>query len=94
MVVVHGGANGICTARPSECQSVGRYHVARGEKTGLPRRKVASGIRDRTLCCCATWNLIIVVDGSRHFTEEERRYDMRRDQYLREEGYIVLRIPG
>ncbi len=92
-MVVNGGANGICTARPSECKSVSRYRVARGEITGRPQRKVASRIRDRTLCCCVTWKLIIVVDSSRHFTEAGRRYDMRRDQYLREEGYVVLRIP-
>ncbi len=28
------------------------------------------------------------------FTEEGERHDTRRDQYIRDEGYVVLRIPG
>jgi very-short-patch-repair endonuclease len=38
--------------------------------------------------------LIIEVDGEHHLSEEGRRRDQRRDAYLKEHGYEVLRIPG
>ena len=44
--------------------------------------------------CCVALKLIIEVDGEHHQTEEGRRHDQRRDRYLAERGYKVLRIPG
>ncbi len=44
--------------------------------------------------CCPALKLIIAVDGDHHHTEEGRLHDQRRDQYLRELGYEVHRIPG
>ena len=38
--------------------------------------------------------LILEVDGEDHQTEEGRERDRRRDLYLAERGYTVLRIPG
>ena len=44
--------------------------------------------------CCVALKLIIEVDGEHHQTDEGRRHDQRRDRYLAEQGYEVLRIPG
>ncbi|PAY16102.1 DNA methyltransferase [Rhodopirellula sp. SM50] len=44
--------------------------------------------------CCVDLKLIIEVDGKQHQTDEGRQYDQRRDQYLAEQGYQVVRIPG
>jgi very-short-patch-repair endonuclease len=38
--------------------------------------------------------LIIEVDGEHHQTDEGREHDQRRDRYLAEHGYTLLRIPG
>ena len=38
--------------------------------------------------------LIVEVDGEHHHTEQGRIRDQRRDRYLAEKGYTVLRIPG
>ncbi|WP_390621088.1 endonuclease domain-containing protein [Stieleria neptunia] len=44
--------------------------------------------------CCVDLKLIIEVDGKPHQTNEGRQHDQRRDQYLAERGYQVVRIPG
>ena len=44
--------------------------------------------------CCAALRLIIEVDGDGHFSEEGQAYDLRRDAFLREQGYEILRLPG
>ena len=44
--------------------------------------------------CCVTLKLVIEVDGDHHQTDEGRRRDQRRDQFLAQLGYQVLRIPG
>ncbi len=44
--------------------------------------------------CCVELKLVIEVDGEHHFTEEGKRNDARRDRFLEELGYRVLRIPG
>ena len=44
--------------------------------------------------CCVALKLIVEVDGAHHLTEEGRERDERRDQYLAERGYALLRIPG
>jgi very-short-patch-repair endonuclease len=44
--------------------------------------------------CCVALKLIIEIDGEHHQTDQGRRYDQRRDQYLAEQGYLVVRIPG
>jgi len=44
--------------------------------------------------CCIALKLIIEVDGEHHQTDEGRRHDQRRDRYLAEQGYQVVRIPG
>jgi len=36
--------------------------------------------------------LIIELDGSQHYQENARRKDKVRDQYLKDEGFIVLRF--
>jgi very-short-patch-repair endonuclease len=41
---------------------------------------------------CREANLIVEVDGDTHSTETERRYDAARTQYLREQGFNVLRF--
>ena len=44
--------------------------------------------------CCVALKLIVEVDGEHHQTDEGREYDKRRDRYLAEQGYTLLRIPG
>ena len=44
--------------------------------------------------CCVALKLIIEVDGEHHQTDEGREHDKRRDRYLAEQGYTLLRIPG
>ena len=44
--------------------------------------------------CCVALKLIIEIDGEHHQTEEGRERDARRDRYLAERGFAVLRIPG
>ena len=43
---------------------------------------------------CISLKLIIEVDGKGHLTEEGRRADEKRDQFLRDKGFEVLRING
>ena len=44
--------------------------------------------------CCIALKLIVEVDGEHHFQERGRQRDQRRDRYLADLGYEVLRIPG
>ncbi len=44
--------------------------------------------------CCVALKLVIEVDGDHHQTDEGRRRDQRRDQFLAQLGYLVLRFPG
>jgi very-short-patch-repair endonuclease len=41
---------------------------------------------------CALHRLVIEVDGSAHWTETERAYDLRRERYLQSLGWHVVRI--
>jgi len=41
--------------------------------------------------CCAKAKLIIELDGSQHYEEEGLRSDMIRDDYLKSEGFKILR---
>lgn len=44
--------------------------------------------------CCPALKLVVEVDGKHHLTEEGIVYDRRRDAFLSEKGYQLLRIPG
>ncbi len=44
--------------------------------------------------CCLALKLIVEVDGQHHQTDEGCQHDQHRDQYLAEQGYHVVRIPG
>jgi very-short-patch-repair endonuclease len=44
--------------------------------------------------CCVALKLIVEVDGEHHQTDEGRQHDHRRDHFLAEQGYHVLRFPG
>jgi len=44
--------------------------------------------------CCVSLKLIIEIDGKDHFTEQGRKHDRVRDQFLQQLGYDVLRISG
>ena len=44
--------------------------------------------------CCVALKLVTEVDGDHHQTDEGRRRDQRRDQFLAQLGYQVLRIRG
>ena len=44
--------------------------------------------------CCVALKLIVEIDGDHHQTDEGRQHDERRDRFLSEKGYEVVRIPG
>ena len=44
--------------------------------------------------CCVALKLIVEFDGEQHQTDEGLQHDQRRDQYLAEQGYQVVRISG
>ncbi len=44
--------------------------------------------------CCVGLKLVIEVDGEHHQTDEGRQHDQRRDKYLAEFGYDVVRLSG
>ncbi len=44
--------------------------------------------------CCVALKLIIEIDGVHHQSEAGRNRDARRDSWLAEQGYDVLRISG
>ena len=41
---------------------------------------------------CHRLKLVIEVDGDRHYTEESKRYDKMRNEYLKKQGLVVYRI--
>jgi very-short-patch-repair endonuclease len=55
------------------------------------RRQVALGPYVADFCCLAE-RLILEVDGGHHTHAHEVDYDSRRDAYLNESGYRVLRV--
>ena len=44
--------------------------------------------------CCVELKLMVEIDGEPHLTDEGRERDRIRDQFLKELGYKVLRVPG
>ena len=44
--------------------------------------------------CCVALRLIVEIDGAPHQTREGREHDERRDRYLAEKGYALLRMSG
>ena len=43
---------------------------------------------------CAEAKLVIELDGSQHFTEDEKQYDAERTRFLEVYGLKVVRIPN
>ena len=43
---------------------------------------------------CAKANLVIELDGAGHYTEEAKKYDEERTEFLSKYGITVLRIPN
>lgn len=43
---------------------------------------------------CAKAKIVIELDGSGHYTEENERYDKNRTDFLQEYGLTVIRIPN
>jgi very-short-patch-repair endonuclease len=41
---------------------------------------------------CAKFKLAVELDGARHFTDEGRKYDQKRTEYLNSEGVRVIRF--
>ncbi len=42
--------------------------------------------------CCLERKFVVELDGAVHDSEEQRKYDQERDQYLQNQGFKVLRI--
>ena len=57
------------------------------------RRQVPIGAYVADFCCLSR-RLIIEVDGEQHGFAHGEAYDAERDQYLRSQGYRVLRFPN
>jgi very-short-patch-repair endonuclease len=41
---------------------------------------------------CIDAKLVVEVDGATHFTEEQFAYDRRRDAYMKQRGWNVIRV--
>ena len=41
---------------------------------------------------CFQGKLIVELDGSQHYTPDEKEYDRKRTEYLQQQGYSVLRL--
>ena len=68
------------------------WSLIRGERLGVKiRRQVPIG-RHIVDFLCEERKLIIKLDGSQHYEPEGRRKDEKRDAYLRQNGYDILRI--
>jgi very-short-patch-repair endonuclease len=55
------------------------------------RRQHPIGIYIADFACVSGW-LVIEVDGARHSSDSELRYDARRDAFMREKGWRVFRL--
>jgi very-short-patch-repair endonuclease len=77
------------TANPAE---VCLWNALKGRQLGGYKftRQFPIGPYFADFACRQYW-LLIEVDGSQHFQSE---YDQRRDAFLLEEGYSILRVPG
>ncbi|MBP3324371.1 MAG: endonuclease domain-containing protein [Clostridia bacterium] len=42
--------------------------------------------------CCSEAKLIIEVDGIQHLEEDAKKYDEKRDSFLRSKGYRIIRL--
>ena len=43
---------------------------------------------------CPATKLIVEIDGESHSTDERSRHDERRDEWLKDQGLKVIRIPA
>lgn len=94
--------------RDSEPRTIGRARDLRRRMTDAEvilwsrlRRHAADGFHFRkqhpvgpyiTDFACLKAQLIVEVDGDTHSTDEEGAHDRRRDQFLREHGWQILRV--
>jgi very-short-patch-repair endonuclease len=44
--------------------------------------------------CCVALKLVVEIDGEHHQTDDGNLHDTKRDEFLAEQGYEVLRISG
>ena len=71
-----------------------RLKLLRGESAQRFRRQHPIGPYVADFCCAAA-KLVIEVDGAAHNGQDRQiAHDQRRDAYMRELGYSVLRIPA
>jgi len=94
-------APNISNKPPSAC--VARPRIASGGFGRLCGEKQFSGLRFRRQqpvgpyivdFYCSAAKLIVELDGSQHGSMENRIYDSARDDWLRSQGYRVLRFPN
>jgi very-short-patch-repair endonuclease len=57
------------------------------------RRQVPVGIYVADFLCVRE-SLIVELDGAPHDDPDQRAHDLRRDIWLRQEGYRILRLPN
>lgn len=44
--------------------------------------------------CSEILHLVVEVDGGVHLTDEAKAYDQERDEYMRQAGFVVVRLPA
>ncbi len=65
------------------------YDFLKGLSATVHRQKVIG--RYIADFCIPKHRLVIELDGSQHYTRENRKNDSERDKFLSEQGFIVLR---
>jgi very-short-patch-repair endonuclease len=82
---------------PTRCESLFWEAVRRKDK----RNPLGVRVRQQQVLCgyivdfyIAKWKLVIEIDGGYHQTQRQQAYDDRRNVWLIEHGYSVLRIPN
>jgi len=68
------------------------WHFLRARKLGVKFRRQAA-----LVCCvvdfiCFSHRLIVELDGPQHFEDTALEHDRRRSEWLRQEGYRVIRF--
>jgi adenine-specific DNA-methyltransferase len=68
------------------------WSLIRGKQLGVKIRRQAPIGRYIVDFLCEERKMIIELDGGQHYEPEGRRKDEKRDAYLRQNGYDILRI--
>ena len=82
------GVRRVVYAGSSSCYGDRPYSANRESDVPMPISPYAADF------CCVALKLVVEIDGEHHRTEYGRKHDQRRDRFLAEQGYEVVRIEG